>query len=139
MANHLDEDGLPKGSPSSAFTNKEMWVRVDAKLDTLVARQQHFDVELALLKERQAQSEAWREAHETAEREKRDAATAERRRIAETVSETEHDLAMRLETLRSNQEEISARQKATAYIVGAVVIIANILIPIIFHFTGGPA
>ena len=135
----MEHEPTPSSSSSSAaFTNKEMWVRVDAKLDTLVARQQHFDVELALLKERQVQQDAWREAHEQAEKEKRDAAAAERHEIAQSVVATEHDLAMRLEKLRANQDEIGARQKATAYIVGAVVIGANILIPIIFHLTGGP-
>ena len=40
-----------------SFTTKEMLVRMDGKLDVLAARQTHYDVELALLKERQHQLE----------------------------------------------------------------------------------
>lgn len=47
MDNTSDRNG-------TSFTNKEMWVRVDGKLDAVLSKQNHYDMELALLKERVA-------------------------------------------------------------------------------------
>lgn len=83
---------------TNGLTAKEMWVRVDAKLDAVLAKQGHYDVELALLNAR--------------------------------VTENRSDLDSAAKTLviiTENQNIIGARQKATAIIVAAVVIVSNLV------------
>lgn len=40
------------GNGGGSFTQKEMLVRIDGKVDVIAAKQQNYDVELALLKAR---------------------------------------------------------------------------------------
>ena len=49
MDNTSDRNG-------TSFTNKEMWVRVDGKLDVIMAKQGSYDIELAMLKEREREN-----------------------------------------------------------------------------------
>ena len=100
---------------STGLTNKEMWVRVDAKLDTLVARQQHFDVELALLKERQHQAEVLFTHHDKVEEE-------DRRAIAASLDAAERKMAEEVQNLKDGQFTLGRAVKyATAIIIAAMV------------------
>ena len=51
----MTDEGTP--TPPNGFTAKEMWVRVDGKLDAVLAKQNHYDVELALVKARQEEQD----------------------------------------------------------------------------------
>lgn len=115
---HDESEGTPVGG---VFTNKEMWVRVDAKLDTLVARQQHFDVELALLKERQHQQEVALRDHDATER-------ADRARLAQEMTKSEELMAREVQNLKDGQLKVGALVKWTAAVVGALVVLTDGLI-----------
>lgn len=94
-----------------------MWVRVDAKLDTLVSRQQHFDVELALLKERTHQQEAALAAHDEAERRSREL-------LAKEIKTAESEMGKAVQDLKDGQVTLgSALRWATATVIGASILV----------------
>jgi hypothetical protein len=108
-------------TPGTAFTNKEMWVRVDAKLDTLVSRQQHFDVELALLKERQHQHEVALAAHDAFERSERDS-------VKKELQKAEELMAGEVQALKEGQFSISRAVKYASGVVVGVLILVDVTI-----------
>lgn len=114
----------------NGFTNKEMWVRVDAKLDTLVAKQQYFDVELALQKERQHQLELEIQKVMTTEEEARRHAESDRGRIAKNLEDSEAEMRRRVEELVEGQQSIMVKQRVTAMLVGAAVVIVNVAVAV---------
>lgn len=99
----------------NGFTQKEMLVRLDGKLDIIAGKQQHYDVELALLRARQDETE-------------KDVKT-----LKEDNDNWQNEVRSRIEGLSAEQGTIGSRQKATAYIVAAVVIVTNIVAPIILR------
>lgn len=98
-----------------AFTVKEMLVRVDGKLDVIASKQQNYDIELALLKARVGQNEVDIKLKHDDSEEWRDEVRAE------------------IAAVKDEQNTISARQKATAIIVAAIVIITNLIGPLVLQ------
>lgn len=88
---------------TNGFTAKEMWVRVDGKLDAVLAKQSHYDIELALVKARVEEQE--REA-----RENRD------------------EMRKSVETIRMNQQSVGSLIKWAAAIIGALVVASDALV-----------
>lgn len=114
MADDIQSQGVP-------FTNKEMWVRVDAKLDTLVSRQQHFDVELALLKERQHQQEVALAAHHSEE-------TVARERVADALKVAEDKMAVEVRAIKEGQISVGRLVKYVGGVVAALIVLSDALV-----------
>ncbi len=93
---------------TNGFSSKEMLVRIDAKVDVIAAKQAHYDVELALLKERQRQLE---------------------------VSSVENSATV--EVVRAGQERLGKKIAWATGALSAVAVAANWLVPAaVRHFLG---
>ena len=105
---------MEQTEPRNGFTNKEMWVRVDGKLDVVIAKQNHYDVELALLKARQDEY---------------DRATSGGENWRKEVRE-------RIDHIDAQAEDVRTKQKVTAYLVAAVVTISTVVTPVVLKLVG---
>lgn len=110
MDNTSDRNG-------TSFTNKEMWVRVDGKLDTISAKLGWYDVEIALLKERMAGMEATRASSVEASNKNKAA-------LEKQLNEAGERLELSVKELRDGQVTLSSAMKwAAATVIGASVVI----------------
>jgi hypothetical protein len=115
----MAEDAMDNTSDrnGTSFTNKEMWVRVDGKLDAVLAKQNHYDVELALLKERVAGVERT-EASSVA------ASSASRETLEKQLDDAAALMVTEVQNLKDGQVTLNTALKwATATVIGASVII----------------
>jgi len=110
MDNTSDRNG-------TSFTNKEMWVRVDGKLDAVLAKQNHYDVELALLKERVAGVERTGVSSVAA-------GNANREALEKQLDDAAALMVTEVQNLKDGQVTLNTALKwATATVIGASVII----------------
>lgn len=103
----------------ASFTQKEMLVRIDAKVDVIAAKQANYDVELALLKARQ---------------EEQVRTSREKQKEHDTKYEA---LDKRIDALTATQESFSRRLTYATGAISVIVVAANWLVPAtVRHFLG---
>jgi len=94
-------------------TTRDMLFRIDGKLDAVANKQQQYEIEAALLKARVEEIE--KDLHNTSQ-----SVRTQHEKTREGIAEVQRE-----------QQTISARQKATAYIVAAVVTASTVVTPIV--------
>jgi hypothetical protein len=119
------EDNSNRGQ---AFSTKEMLIRLDGKLDAVLARQQSYEVELALLKARA-------DGLELSEHNR--SRTVEKWRDGlKTEAEKRHDeLAGEVGSIRSRLEKLGRKHAYQTGALAALVVVANLTLPVVLHFT----
>ena len=114
----------PTPANGTSFSTKEMLVRLDGKLDVVLNKQNHYDVELALLKARV-------EEHERNNKEALSHMRVTVEERTEDSSKWRDEVRDRIDAIDEAAEDVRAKQKATAYIVGAIVTLSTVITPIV--------
>jgi hypothetical protein len=112
---------------TGGLTSKEMWVRVDGKLDAVLARQGAYDVELALLKARDEE----RKAQVIALQALTDSTAKD---VKAALEKREEIIDEKMDELKSGQSETLRKLAyATGTVVGALAIFNAVEIFIRYH------
>lgn len=109
------------------FSTKEMLIRLDGKLDSVLARQQNYDIELALLKARA-------DGLELADHNRSRDAEKWREEVKRETEKWRDTTDRELESLRADLETLGRRHAYQAGGLAALVVAANIAVPFILHF-----
>ena len=112
----MADETMPNGGPN--YTTRDLLARIEGKLDVVASKQQYAEVELALLKARVDEVE-------------KDVTDTERHSY-----DWREEVRKRMDHIDMQAEDVRARQKATAYIVAAIVTLSTVITPVVLHFIG---
>jgi hypothetical protein len=112
-------DEMETPNNGTGWTQKEMLVRIDAKVDVIAAKQNHIDVEIALLKARADEIE---------------------RQVAVKLNDSHEwrdEVRKEINTVKDEQNVIGRKLAYATGTVGAIVVVVNFIAPIILRNWGG--